>query len=123
MKHKSFTLAVPPGFTIPAEVHSDDYAAQAHFDALPWFMTAKNEEIAALAAIEWRGDYAADDVSQNLPGENPEVEAVFGYVCTARRVRDIGHETSVDGAAALAWLKVNRPEALAQIERESAVGN
>lgn len=105
-------------FTIPAEVHSDDYAAQAHFDALPWFEQASTEQIAALAAIEWRGDYAADAVSQDLPGENPEIEAVFSYVCTARRVRDIGHETSVDSAAALAWIKANRPEAFAQIERE-----
>ncbi len=118
MKHKPFTSVIPPGLTIPAEVHSDDYAAQAHFDALPWFKTASNEEIAALAAIEWRGDYAADAVWQDLPGEAPEVRAVFDYVCTARRVRDIGHETSVDGAAALAWVKANRPEAFAQIERE-----
>jgi hypothetical protein len=119
MKHKPFTSPVPsPGFIIPAEVHSDDYAAQAHFDALPWFQSATDEEIAALAAIGWRGDYAADHVSQDLPGENDEVRAVFDYVCTARRVRDIGHETSVDGAAALQWVKANRPAAFVQIERE-----
>jgi hypothetical protein len=100
-----------PAFVIPAEVHSDDHAAEAAFDAAPWFAQASETEIADLAACEWRGDYPADEVAiwtaENT--ENDEINAVFAYIAIRRKVESIGFECSVDEDAARAWLAANRP--------------
>ena len=43
---------------IRAEVHSDDYAATAKFDAAPWFEQATDEAIEQLAKCDYGGDCA-----------------------------------------------------------------
>ncbi len=53
---------------IQAEVHTDDWRNSAPFDATPWFEQSSDGEILALAAIEWVGDYEADQVSQHVSG-------------------------------------------------------
>jgi hypothetical protein len=97
-------------FSIPAEVHSDDHAAEASFDAAPWFRQASDQDIKDLIECGFRGDYPADEVAQweaNVTA-NEEVIEVFTYVCTRRNVADIGFECSVDEDAAFNWLRANR---------------
>ncbi len=101
-----------PSFIIPAEVHSDDFAAQAHFDAAPWFSQASKEDILALAACGWRGDYPADEVALYFNDRHNEaVMAVLSHVDNVRENVncEMGFECSIDETAVRAWLAVNRP--------------
>ena len=92
---------------IPAECHSDDFVFDAKFDAEPWFAHASDGEITDLAACGWGGDYPADAVAQHFDKEGcRDVENVMEY---ARRKKDMGFECSVDGGAAMRWVRDNRP--------------
>ena len=46
---------------IRGEVKSDDCVKQAIFNAIPWFEQAADDDICALAACDFGGDYPADD--------------------------------------------------------------
>lgn len=99
-------------FTIPAEVHTDDLETEAEFDAEPWFTQASDEEIIALAGINWGGDYAADDVAAFFEETNDEVGAVFDHA----RGSDEGFECHVNGQAAIKWIEQNRPTVLTALD-------
>lgn len=107
----------PARFTIPAEVHSDDYVAESSFDAAPWFAQATDKQIRDLAACGWGGNYPADSVAEWFHDlkQSPEVSAVFDYIHLRRRVETIGFECHVDEEAALAWLAAKRPELAASL--------
>ena len=103
-------------FVIPAEVHRDDFQFEASFDALEWFKQASDEEILALAACDWGGDYPADEVAQffdTLAFYNPEVGCVLDNT-TAEE--GMGFECHVESAAAMRWLKDNKPNLWLTIE-------
>jgi hypothetical protein len=102
-----------PQFVIAAEIHSDDSVAATTFDALQWFRSALDQEIADLAAIEWGGDYAADHVAIALDHENIDIHRVFDYLAARNRANPgdpIGFEVHIKEEDALEWLKENRPE-------------
>jgi len=92
--------------TIPAEVHSDDWVYEAKFDALPWFQQASDDEIKALADIDWGGNHEADEVAR-FCDDDADVKAVFDYL---DHRQDQGYECHVDGDKALAWFKDNKPD-------------
>jgi hypothetical protein len=108
-------------FVIDAEVHTDDHAAETHFDAVKWFEQASDDEIKSLAGCDWGGDYPADAVAQFMESRDDYVADVFEYLETynngARR-ETIGFECHVDSDDALCWLKKNRPELFKQITGE-----
>ena len=98
-------------FTIPAEVHSDDFVYETSFDALPWFEQASDDEIVELAECEWGGDYPADDVARHFEDSDTDVAAVFNYAART----DNGFECHVEEEPAIKWLKANKPELLERI--------
>ena len=65
---------------INAEVHSDDRAVDADFDATLWFEQASDDEIMELEYSGWGGDYPADAVAQFFEDANSEVADVFKHV-------------------------------------------
>lgn len=104
-------------FIIPAEVHSDDLAFSAAFDALPWFLIASNEEILNLHECGYRGDYAADVVASEFPKPMPKELEVFWTCFDARKCApkdQEGFEVSVDAYKARAWIIENRPDLMVE---------
>lgn len=101
------------GPAIKAEVHSDDRAESAEFDALPWFRVASDDEIVALAGIDYGGDYAADEVAQGVSDEG--VRRVLNYAAARKQM---GFEVYVNEEAALNWIENERPHLLARIEAQ-----
>ena len=98
---------------ITAEVHSDDHIYKVTFDAQPWFEQANDKEILALADVEWGGDYESDYVAKFFEDSNDEITSLFDY-CV--RSDQFGFECNVDEAAALAWIRLNRPELMHILE-------
>jgi hypothetical protein len=105
---------------IRAEVHTDDYGAEARFDATAFFEQADDDALDALVLCGYRGDYPADAVAEFAAADNPEVAEVFAYLENARWMRraagfdGIGFECSVDPEDAEAWIKAHRPAVLAR---------
>lgn len=95
--------------TIPAEVHTDDWVAQAEFDAEIWMIQASDEKIEALAKCEWGGDYPADEVAEFMESRDPQVKAVFEYKHAVNLHKTMGFECHVNEEAAWAWLESRRP--------------
>lgn len=94
-----------------AECHSDDYVAEASFDAAAWFHASTDDEILALARIGWGGGYPADDVARWSEDIYANVEKVFDYLL----VKQCGFECSVNKDQAMAWVNANRPHLRAAI--------
>ena len=98
--------------TIKAEAHSDDYVIEVDFDATPWFAQASDEEIAALAAIDWGGDYESDEVADYC-SDVPGLVRLFDYLDNIRddpmKKDCCGFECHVDEESALNWLQQYRP--------------
>ena len=103
---------------IRAEVHTDDYGAEAEFDATAFFEQADDDSLDALVRCGYRGDYPADAVAEFFASTNKGVATVFEYLHAARQARRIigsdaiGFECSVDPEDAEAWLVANRPSVL-----------
>lgn len=98
---------------VRAEVHSDDRRAETNFDAATWMLKASDDEILALASIDWSGDEAADVVAEASRSWDAEVEAIFTYLEAANHVRSdfddtIGFEVSVNEEDALRFLRAFR---------------
>ena len=98
---------------IRAEVHSDDYAATARFDATKWFEQATDNEIEQLARCDYGGDYAADAVAEWSAKLLDDVAAVFAYDELARCV----FECHVNEDDAEAWIATNRQHLAAKISK------
>lgn len=90
---------------IRAEVHSDDYAAAAKFDATAWFEQADDASIEQLSKCGFGGDYAADAVAEWSASLFDSVADVFHYDELAR----CGFECHVNVNDAEAWIAANRP--------------
>ena len=99
---------------IVAEVRSDDYVHQVKFDAEPWFVRASDEETLSLAGAGWGDNYVAEAVVEYFDGKPhyEEITDLFEYVAThptiGRRDTPGFQCSSIDQAAALRWLDVNR---------------
>ena len=92
---------------IRGEVKSDDCVKQAIFNAIPWFEQAADDDICALAACDFGGDYPADDVARFISGDDESVASVLDY-CTC--VDGIGFECHLDTFYAQKWIEDNRPD-------------
>jgi hypothetical protein len=98
---------------VRAEVHTDDHRMEVDFDASPWFVQATNEDIAALAKIDWGGDYAADAVALFMEARHTGVEDLFAYLAkrpTMGKDDPVGFECHVNADDARQWLATHRPE-------------
>ena len=95
---------------IRAEVHSDDYAAAAKFDATPWFEQASDNAIGELMECDYGGDEAADAVAEWSARLFDDVAGVFRYDELAR----CGFECHVNPDDAEAWIAANRPHAISK---------
>ncbi len=111
-------------FVIPSEIHTDDHVVQVQFDALPFFQKADDGQIAELASIDWRGDYAADRVALEIAGSEASVAHLFEYLRVLNENNTgndmVGFEVSIDGPGALAWLQENRPATVYALPRTLA---
>lgn len=97
---------------VPAYIRTDDLVHEGHFDASPWFDQATADEIEALRAIGWRGDYAADDVGWFMQDLDDDVDEVL----TAVDEHSLGFEVIVDPDAAEAWVAAARSPILDQVD-------
>jgi hypothetical protein len=103
---------------IPAECHSDDHAVQVAFDALPWFQSATDAQIEAVARDEWGPESTTDAIALFMESKCERVRFMFEYVHVRNQIEDIGYGCTVDGEKALAWLKDNRSSAYELINRD-----
>lgn len=105
----------PEGSSILAEAHTDDYAIEVQFDATPYFAQASDDELIALAEIEFRGDFAADAVAQYMEAHDENLQAMFTYLrapATREKKNAPGFEVIVDAKEALLWIREHRPHLL-----------
>ena len=107
---------------VSAQCWSDDRAVEADFSAAPWLAQASVEDILALAACGWRGDYVADKVAEWEGERNGDVAAMFDYINARLKVpnSEIGFECAVDEREAKDWLSKHRRDVWAQVVCEDA---
>jgi len=99
------------GLPIKAEVHSDDHNFEVPFDAAPWFQQATVKDILELTECGWGGDYPADVVAHFMAERITSIAEMFRYLERMHKTpRGCGFECHVDEPAAIAWLKINRPD-------------
>lgn len=94
--------------SIPAECHSDDRAVEVEFDAIHWFRSATDDEIYKLHAESWKFDYTADEIAIAESTRNEAIRTMFSYIEVRRKIEDMGFGCSIDGEAAMLWLKKNK---------------
>lgn len=100
---------------IDAETHSDDREFEIRFDAAPWFEQASDEEIIALAEIDWRGDEAADVIALFMEDRDERIADMFQYLRSTsvrNRRNPPGFEVSIHVKLAVRWIAKNRPHLL-----------
>lgn len=99
---------------IRAEAHTDDYVFKAHFNAEPWFEQASFEEIQALQACGWGGDYASDEVAIYAADYDGGVNTIFEYLRLHPKMGDtkdpVGFECTIEEDEALDWIRRHRPD-------------
>ncbi len=89
---------------VDATVASDDGVVEHVADVTEWLASASAAELRALAAEGWAGEEAIE-VARALAAEDPEVAEVVRH---ARRTEG-ELVVEIDGRAAGAWLRANRP--------------
>ncbi len=111
------TTKAEPTFTdklpiIPATAHDDNHQVEVPFDCVDWFQQASTDEIIELADCGWGGDRPADVVVEYYRGKHPVVDDMFTCTRPPGHTFDaIGFECYINPKEAMAWLKVNRPDA------------
>jgi hypothetical protein len=102
---------------IRAEVHTDDFAFTAKFDALPFFESATPKQIVDLAECDWGGDYPADEVALFFDERSgyDDITRLFDYDVK----RKTGFECHVHAPDAIAWLKANRPDVFSMVHNSN----
>ena len=100
------------GEPVMIEVHTDDQAVRILMDARPWLAQATEKELIELSTIDYRGDYAADDIYHYLVSINDkDANLVANYLATSPRMLNgdrVGFEVIADEDEVLGWLKENR---------------
>lgn len=105
---------------VPAEVHTDDHVANADFDARMWLDQASLQDVLSLIEEDWRNCLEADGVAEFYMRSNSAVEAVSEHLHNMpKSVR--GFECSVNGDAALAWLKLNKSDMFSQVLSQASL--
>jgi hypothetical protein len=90
---------------VEATISSDDGVVEHVADVVPWLADASTVELRALARDGWTGDEAIE-MARAMADDDPEIAEVV------RHVRRTEGEliVEIDGRAASAWLRANRPE-------------
>jgi hypothetical protein len=106
--------AEDPGY-VSASANSDDNVVSASFNAAPWFAQASDEEIFALAAVDFCNDYPADGVANHFYGAAgyEDVTRLFDYLGGHPKTMTneaVGFEVEIDKYQAFAWIKERRPD-------------
>lgn len=108
------------GTPVLADLHSDDRVIDRSVDVRPWLMTAEAGEIEELAGDDWGYAESADRVAYALEGAgDPSAVALFHYLGLHPESMTgdaVGFGLSVDGEAALSWLRKHRPEVHAALD-------
>ncbi len=101
---------------ISAEVHSDDYKVEIHFDATEYFQAASGSDLVDLVRCGWGGDYPGDYVALHF--ESRETASLFEYLSLRPEMygESVGFECHVDEGDAMAWIAQNRPELMIKLE-------
>lgn len=96
---------------IPAACCTDDYKLEARFDALKFFEQAIEVDLIELVRQGFGGDFAADYVAQYMQDHDEGVRVIFEYLASGpqRQGDPVLYVCHVEAAAALKWLKDNRP--------------
>lgn len=94
------------GKVVRAEVHSDDHAMKANFDAARYFRHAELGTLVELAACGWGGDYPADTIAQYFADTTGDVQDVLSYVTNKTQM---GFECHVSEDDAARWVAAFRP--------------
>lgn len=109
----------PEGTKVFANVHTDDYRVDVWADITPWLRIASIKELVALAHIDYRGDYAADEIYHFLEQHgDPDAVRVADYLSTDPLMPDgdpVGFEVVAERDTILPWLSVHRPDAWAAL--------
>ncbi len=95
-------------------VYADDRLFDATFDTIPWFEQATDDEILALAKINFGGGPEADAVAEWFDEKLRRVEVVLEY-CehTTRGPGPIVNFTAeIHSEAAVEWIAKHRPHLL-----------
>ncbi|GLC23615.1 hypothetical protein [Roseisolibacter agri] len=90
---------------VDASVASDDGVVEHIADVVPWLSEATVAEVRALARDGWAGEEAIE-VARVLSADDPEINEVVRH---ARRTES-ELVVEIDGRAASAWLRANRPD-------------
>jgi hypothetical protein len=107
---------------IQARAYSDDHIATVAFVANDWFVQARTDELLKLAFVGFRHDYAADEVALYFGERNQDVKALFDYVHTLNRSRDMGFECEVAPEDAWKYLRAFRYPVFVQAACEECFG-
>ncbi|MGZ8377413.1 MAG: hypothetical protein ACXW0Z_09235 [Gemmatirosa sp.] len=90
---------------VEASIASDDGVVEHVADVVPWLAEASTVEIRALARDGWAGEEAIE-VARAMADDDPEIAEVVRH---ARRTEG-ELVVEIDGRAASAWLRANRPD-------------
>jgi hypothetical protein len=97
---------------IRAEVHSDDGACRANFDATPFFERASLDDLVGLRFIGWAGNYRSDAVALFMLERDAQVGRVFAHVLHKPHTDGgdpLGFECAVCERDVVRWVHAQRP--------------
>ncbi len=99
---------------VHAHVYADDYLFDAPFDAISWLEQASDEEILALAKINFGGGPEADVVAEWFSENLRRIEVVLEYCQHTTRGPGpiVGFTTEIHPEAAVEWIAKHRPHLL-----------
>jgi hypothetical protein len=106
--------------TIPARAQSADGVFEAHFDALPYFVNAEDQELMELFKGDFTGLSAAE-LAYSFRDSNADLARIFEHVERAHDGISLGFVCVVERAPALDWITKNRPKLAERIERRPEV--
>lgn len=105
---------VTKGPEASANAWSDDFKIEVTFDARHYLAKATEKELLELEGIDWRGDYAADDVYLSATaGGDEDARKLETYLAKSPVMPNgdqVGFEVEVDQDEAMAWLKEHRAD-------------
>lgn len=97
---------------IPSRFHTDDFVFDLEFNALPWFETASIVDLELLMREGWSCGPKSDEVAQACRVHEPKLGQAYEYlnlIHDAPSKKDCcGSSCVIDGAAAMAWLRLRR---------------
>ncbi|WP_411839819.1 hypothetical protein [Paracoccus sp. ME4] len=105
---------------VTAHAYSDDRRIEVTIDARPWLLAATPEILRRMDAIEWGGDYEADEIFHHAERAGcSEARRLADYLGTNPTMPNgdtVGFEVNMDPAEAYAWLEEHRPGLEAAID-------